>query len=246
MNTSQIPPGGWQFHEPATGWWAPHPIGHTHDQQVTNIIRHRRANPAITAKLNLSTDPAVVSQELVKFQQKRGAIAPDVLPKLTPPPTSPHMTEAVKGAVAAVKKMASGAAILMEWEESGMPHVTQDEAEARSAVCVACPKNERGKSLTEIFTAPVAAMIKKKMERKSSMNLRTTNDDKLAVCQACLCPMATKVWFPSELITKRLKPDQRAELHPSCWILKLSSPTPLSQVGQSPTSTSADSSAATS
>lgn len=223
MNTSQTPPGGWQFHEPATGWWAPSPIGHTFDQQVNNIIKHRRANPAIVAKHNLSLDPNVVGSQLIQFQQKRGALPPDSPPKLTPPPTSPLMSGAVREAVAVVKKMATGAALLTEWEEAGLPHVSQEVANQRAATCSQCPKNERGKALTDIFTVPVANMIKKKMERLDGMNLHTPFDSQLATCQACLCPMRTKVWMPTELVLKRLKPDQKAELqpqNPTCWILQ--------------------------
>lgn len=219
MNTTQIPPGGWQFHEPSTGWWAPHPIGHTFDQQVRNIIKHRQANPAITAKLSLSTDISAVGSELIKFQQKRGAIEPDAIPKLTPPPQSQHiMTEAVKGAVAAVRKMASGAALLMEWQEMGMPAVSKEVAESRASVCVSCPKNEKGKSLTDIFTVPVAAMIKKKLDTLVEMKLFTSHDTQLSVCSACACPLRTKIWVPIELVLKRLKPEFKKELHNPCWI----------------------------
>lgn len=246
MNTSQIPAGGWQYHVAQTGWWAPHPIGFTHDQQCQNIQKHLLANPAIVAQHNLATDIPTISRQLIQFQQKRGALPGDPVPKLTPPMSSPQMSGAVKQAVAVVKKMAAGAALLMEWEEAGLPHVLQDVAENRAYTCSKCPKNEKGKSLTDIFTAPVAAMIKKKMERLDGMNLHTKYDAELATCQACLCPMRTKVWVTEELILKRLKSEQRAELDPSCWILKLQSPTQSSAVAESPTSMSADSSAATS
>lgn len=223
MNLSQTPPGGWVFHQPQTGWWAPHPVGHTHDQQVQNIIKHRLANPAITAKHKLSTDFAAVSAELVRYQQGRGALPADVPPKLTPPLSTPQLSGAVREAVAVVKKMATGAALLMQWEEEGMPHVEQAQADSRAATCAKCPKNDKGKSLTEIFTVPVANMIKKKMERLDGLNLHTPHDSELKVCQACLCPMRTKVWMPTELVLKRLKPDQKAELqqdNPVCWILQ--------------------------
>lgn len=242
MNTSQIPAGGWQWHEASTGWWAPHPIGFTFDQQIQNIIKHRRANPAIVAKHNLSLDPNVVGSQLIQFQQKRGALPPDSPPKLTPPLTSPLMSGAVREAVAVVRKMAAGAALLMEWEEAGLPHVEQAKAEARASTCAKCPKNEKGKALTDIFTVPVATMIKKKMERLNEMNLHTSFDAQLATCQACLCPMRTKVWMPTELVLKRLKPEQKAELqpdNPKCWILQeLQSFTPLSAKAQSPEITS--------
>jgi hypothetical protein len=218
MNTSQTPPGGWVWYEPSTGWWAPHPIGHTYDQQIQNIIKHRRANPAVVAKHNLSLDPQVVGQQLIQYQQKRGAIAPDPIPKLTPPLQTAQMSGGVRAAVAAVKKMASGAALLFEWQEAGMPHVERDTADRRAAVCVKCPKNERGKSLTDIFTAPVAAQLKKKMEKLAEINLFTSVDSELAVCSACACPLKTKVWVPLDLILKRLKPEVKQDLHESCWI----------------------------
>lgn len=232
MNTSATPPGGWQFHSPQTGWNAPTPVASTFDQTVNLIIKHRRANPAIVAKHKLSTDPAVVSQELIKFQQIRGALPPDPIPKMTPPLSSPRMAGAVRDAVAAVRKVASGAALLFEWEEAGMPHVEQSVADTRASTCVVCPKNQKGKNLTDIFTVPVADMIKKKMERLDQINLKTSYDLELAVCSACLCPMRTKVWMPLDLILKRMKPETKSELNqanPKCWILQESeSPTPLS------------------
>lgn len=244
MNTSQIPAGGWIWHEPSTGWWAPHPIAFTFDQQVQNIIKHRAANPAMVAKYKLSLDPAVVGQQLIQYQQKRGALPNDSPPKLTPPPTSPQMSGGVRAAVAAVRKMAAGAALLFEWQEAGMPHVEQSVAESRADTCSKCPKNEKGKNLTDIFTVPVANQIKKKMEALADLKLSTSHDSELAVCSACACPLRTKVWVPGELILKRLKPEVKSDLHESCWILRLSSPTPLLAKAQSPPITSQGSSVA--
>jgi len=244
MNTSQFPNGGWVFHQPQTGWNAPTPVASTFDQTVKLIIKHRQANPAIVAKHKLSTDPAVVSQELIKFQQIRGALPPDPIPKLTPPVSTPRMAGAVREAVAAVRKVAAGAALLFEWEEAGMPHVEQSLADTRSETCSTCPKNEKGKNLTDIFTVPVADMIKKKMERLEQSNLRTKHDSQLAVCSACLCPMRTKVWIGLDLILNRMKPETLAELNqtnPRCWILQESeSPIPLSAPDPSPVTTAPD------
>jgi len=195
----------------------------------------------MVAKHKLATDEATVGRQLIQFQQARGALPADVLPKIAPPMSTPQMSEGVRQAVAVVRKMASGASLLMEWEEAGLPHVEQAQAESRAAICVKCPKNEKGKALTDIFTVPVANMIKKKMERLDGMNLRTSHDSELATCQACLCPMRTKVWITTDLVLKRLKPDQKAELqpeNPKCWILQESqSLTPSSATDQSPSTT---------
>jgi len=226
MNLSEIPSnGGWMFEQPQTGWGIRRPLstGLTHDQAVSEIIRHRRANPAITIKHSLATDPASVSAELVRYQQARGAMPIDQLPPLTPPSQpAPQVPGASSASVVVIKKIASGAASLMEWEQAGMVPVDQATAEARAAICSVCPKNQQGKSLSEIFTTPLANIIKTKVERLNTMNLRTQSDDKLFTCQACNCAMRLKVWLPKELIDKRRKPEWDAELNqanPRCWIL---------------------------
>lgn len=220
LSRSQIPPGGWQFYQPQTKWSAPTPVSSTFDQTVILIIKHRMANPAISIKNKLETDPASVGNELESYTRARLGMGPAISPKLTPPSARPQMSGAVSQAVAAVKKVAQGAAVLMEWDESGLPPVPKELAEKRAAICAGgCPKNDLGKSVTEVFTLPLANLIKRRFERLQQLNLTTSYDDKLAVCQACLCPLKLKVHTPIELIQKRLSPEARAELDPRCWIL---------------------------
>jgi hypothetical protein len=189
------------------------------------IIKHRLANPAAVAKYRLSTDPGTVSAELIKFQQIRGALPPDAVPKLTPPPVqAPRLVGAVVDAVAAVKKLAAGASALLEWEEQGYPHVEKEVAEKRAETCSICPKNQQGRSLTEYFTVPVAELYNKRFKKLDEQKLTTSFDGLLNVCQGCLCPMRTKVWFPPQMIVKRLTPEIRGQLNqiqPRCWQLDL-------------------------
>ena len=217
FSRSQFPPGGWEYYQPQTNWSPPTPKGSTFDQTVILIIKHRMANPAMIVKHNLSTDPAVVGDELENYTRARLGIMP--MGKSTPPPSTPYLSGAVQAGVAAVKKLAAGAAILMEWDESGMPPVAAELSEKRAGICSTCPKNSTGKSLTEFFTVPLAELTRRRFERLQQLNLTTSHDDKLNVCEACLCPLALKVHAPMELILKRLKPEQRAELDPRCWIL---------------------------
>lgn len=220
LSLTQIPSGGWQFYQPQTQWWAPNPIANTYGQQVNNIIKHRQANPAVVVKHNLSLDPAVVGNELVTFTRARLNMGPAISPKMTPPPAQPQMSGAVRGAVAAVKKLAEGAALLLEWEQSGLPPEPKEVSEARALICSDCPKNDKGKSLSEFFTVPVSERMRKQFQKLHELNLTTTHDEKLNVCQACLCPLKLKVHTPMGLIQSRLKPEMRAELDPRCWILK--------------------------
>jgi hypothetical protein len=184
------------------------------------IIKHRLANPAAIAKYHLSVNPVQVGNELEQYNRLRLGLPTQPSPKSVPPASQPQMSGAVQGAVAAVKKIAAGAALLMDWEESGLPPVAPEVSEARAAICATCPKNESGKSLTEYFTVPLSNLIKRRYERLEQMSLKTSHDAKLSVCQACLCPLRLKCHSPIEIILKHLKPAQRAELDPRCWITK--------------------------
>jgi len=221
FSRNSFPPGGFQFYQSQSKWSAPNPKGNTFDRQVAEIIEHRKRNPAMLIQHKLSIDPAVVGNELESFNRARlgiPAIRP-ALEQIPPPESSPLLSVPVRDAISAVKKIAAGAALLMEWEESGLPPEPAPVSEARAAVCAVCPKNEKGKSLTELFTVPAANRIQEKLKRLHEMDLKTSKDAELNVCQACLCPLKLKVHTPMSLIQKRLKPEQRAELDPKCWIL---------------------------
>lgn len=213
-----IPPNGWIFREPSTGWTAPTPISSTFDQTVQQIIAMRKKNPAITAKLKLATNKEAVAAELERYTRKRLGLPEGATP--LPFPVSHRFPSAsVAGAVGAVKKLASGAALLLEWEQEGAKPVAKELAENRAAICAACPKNEKGATLSEWFTIPAANLIRKQFERLNAMNLATSKDAELNVCSACLCPLRLKVHVPLALALKRIKPEIKAELDPKCWIL---------------------------
>lgn len=219
LSHTQTPPQGWAFYQPQTRWTLPNPVSVTFDQAVTLIIKHRQANPATTIQHKLPTDFNSVAAELDAFTRARLGMAPLSFPKQTPPPAVPQLSGAVQAGVAAVKKIAAGAALLMEWEESAMPPVAAQLSQKRADTCATCPKNEQGKALTDYFTGPLSEKMRARFARLFAMNLTTTQDEKLNVCSACLCPLRLKVHTPIELILKRLKPEQRAELDPRCWIL---------------------------
>lgn len=217
MNRHEFPSGGWQFFEPSTNWWAPAPVSNTFDQQVINIIKHRRANPAATAKYHLATDPGSVGNELEAFTRKRLNL-PEVAPPKILPPQHPSYRPPVAGVITDIKKLAAGAGLLMEWEESGLPPAPAEKATARAATCATCPKNS-SKQFGQWFTGPLSELLRRKIQRLNEMALTTPSDAQLGVCSACLCPLRLKVHTPFELIAKRFKPEHKAELDPRCWIL---------------------------
>lgn len=192
----------------------PSPTAWTFGQAVQMIIKMRRANPAVTNQHKLATSPDIVSQELIDYTNRRLGNPTPSLPKFSPPPISRQ----VAGAVADIKKLAQGAALLLEWQESGVAPVPSPQSTARAAVCLKCVKNSKAE-LTAWFTLPVSERIRAQLSRLNQMNLATPHDDALGVCSACLCPLKLKVHTPLELIQKRMNDKAKAELDASCWIL---------------------------
>jgi len=133
------------------------------------------------------------------------------------PVPSRSISQSVAAAVAAVKKLAAGGALLLEWEVSGEAPVPNEIATQRASICAECPKNQKG-DFTRWFTKPVSELVKKKMQRVHAMNLKTVHDDKLGTCVACECPLKLKVFCGIDLIHKHLKPEAKAELWEKCWI----------------------------
>lgn len=116
----------------------------------------------------------------------------------------------------------SGAKHPLAWLASGRKPVDQAASLSRAGTCVSCPKNGSG-PLTEWFTEPAAAVIKKAIEKRTGYKMQTLYDAALGVCEACHCVMVLKVHEPIDLVLKGLKPEAKAKLWGNCWILKESS-----------------------
>lgn len=114
----------------------------------------------------------------------------------------------------AAQRYANGVATLTEWLGSGGETVDHWKAQDRAETCLRCPMNKDGLQLAEA----VAAAIKRQVELKNQLHLRVQGERALYTCQACLCPLRTKIWLP----LARVKPedDERANYDPNCWLLK--------------------------
>jgi len=219
-----LPPGGLRFYQAETNWF---PTPHSgFEETVAQIIAHRQKNRHLAERHGWPTDRDKVAIELDDFNTRvcmemgwKEYVASDNPPEAPPVKHPGGFTDSqISGSLSAVKRLAAGAALLMDWEESGLPPVAAKLAEERAVVCVTCPMNSK-EELSAWFTVPVASAIKSRLSRLHSLNLATPYDERLNVCLACLCPLGLKVHTPIELIAKRLKPEVMASLHPQCWIL---------------------------
>jgi len=212
FNRHQFPAGGgWKFRQPQTNWVNPNAmVGF--QASVDAIVKHRKQNPAITTKHQLSTDPVAVGDELETFTRARLGI-----PKVAPTffhQSSSRLPSRVVAAAGDIKTAARGTAVLLDWLTSGGAPVEQSLAEARASVCVECPKNVEG----SWFTVAPAELIRSTLSARSDLKLQTKYDDRLKSCDVCKCLNRLKPWVPIKHILKGTPSDIMAAFPSQCWI----------------------------
>lgn len=213
------PPKGWMFLEPSTGWRAP--TGLTFDQTVRAIIGHRTNN----RQYRLATDYDVVAQQLDDYTCARLKNDPhwcaDHRPESFTVPLPRRSLRAEAGSVAAGSRFlantSAGIKLWIDWFGEGKP-VDKPLAEKRAEICAGCPQNDRKGNILEWFTGIAAKEILAIFSALKDLNLSTSKDDVLKVCQACDCPLKAKVWAPLHIIKKHLSKDRFDRLDPQCWI----------------------------
>lgn len=241
LNNAKIrrawPPGGWIYHEQATGWTAPTPMSDNFDSTVDKIIRHRLANRGH----NLSVDRLTIELELMHQtalrimestpehvaawvvpidedgKKKLEALRRSSLPAHREDASPAAPAAAGRGLMGRVLSIANGARTLGRWLGEGHHPVSPEDANARATVCEACPLNQPGDWFDRV-TGAVADFVREEITAKSAMNLRVNNEDKLGTCQACGCNLRLKVWVPLSTITGRTPPEEFDELSETCWI----------------------------
>lgn len=215
--------GGWRYRQPQFGNWTNPMALVGFDASVKAIIAARQRNRALSIKHQLSTDYEAVADELIQYNRKIRN-----LPDPAPPSFFQSSRNSLQnGGVAAAgtnwlrrfSQIGTGIATISDLKRSGRDPVLPEVAEKRASICVDCPKNLPG-DLFSIFTKPIANLVRHQIEDKTRLNLKTSKDDKLNVCDACGCPIQLKVFFPLDVIKAHIKQAELEQLDPRCWILK--------------------------
>jgi hypothetical protein len=225
---TQAPPGGFLYAQRQTAWqnWIVDPPSQwDFDRLCLALQAHRRANP----RFKFSTNLALIQNEVDSENARRVAAIPGAADVYTVSDgtavsfrQAPVQSSPLQQVAAVAGKLSTGAATIEDFLESGEAPASKETAESRAAICVQCPQNGKG-DFTRWFTVPVANRIRNQLEAREKRGLRTSLDDKLGVCEACLCPMKLKVFFPIEFIIRHMSEEVKAQLNaakPRCWILQ--------------------------
>jgi hypothetical protein len=218
-NRAISPPNGWTFYLPQTKW-VPRP--NSSFQGVTEALYHHlRGNPHVLKQLGWPLELPFIAEKIDDFNAKvceangwtdyisteaaggRPAVAP------FPFPTAEGLRS--------LRRVAAGGELLVEWLSSGAEAVSGQLSEARASVCAGCEKNEPG-ALSNFFTRAASESIRRALNLRREWKLETTQDEKLGVCAACLCPLRLKVHIPLDRILPKLDEETKGQLVPNCWI----------------------------
>lgn len=218
FSRSTFPPGGWFFHQPQTGWSSPTPTSSTFDQTVLLIIKERQRHPAISAKYRLSTDIPTVQRELERFTKLRLGIQ-DAQPVVSLSAPPPRPSQLLISAAEDIKRLARGAALLIEWNNSNLGPVAGEIALSRASRCELCPLNSKSR-LGDWLNVPVAAALKTRLGRIMEMNLMSQDGAKLGLCLAIFAPACLLIHAPQPIFDAKMKPEMRQAIDPKCWLQK--------------------------
>lgn len=210
-------PGGYDFLEPSTRW-KPAPFSSL-DSIVQQLISHRQGRPDLIAKNKWSLDRGVVMQEVMaynvaKCQQMGWLEYITGSAEAVPFHSTPHRTLLQK-----VQAVAGGGKTVVEWLGKGADSVSPELSAKRGLICASCPRNVPG-DWTSFFTVPVSQGILAALNLREQWKLSTPYDDKLNVCEVCLCPIKLKLHMPMTEIMSKMKPEVMEALPDFCWIKK--------------------------
>jgi hypothetical protein len=220
---TEHPPYSFQFLQPETGQTSPFVGSFNHVVEQTMILR--QANPFLAERHGWRLDVAGIEADVDAYNTARCiaggwlafVVMDDAIP-LTPTYVMPPPAQKKTSVVGAIRNVAAGVGVLLDWLGSGGKAVEQSLADSRAAICAECPKNNGG-DFTAFFTKPIADKIRTQLEIRGDLQLRTPHDDKLTVCSACSCPLKLKVWAPIDHVLSHTPDDVKQQLDSRCWIL---------------------------
>lgn len=221
-NTSTVPPGGWRYEQPVTGFKLNSMSGFL--DACKELLNHRRSNQLPRASIN------ECAEDIDAATCQRIGHDPywciDPAQKKTGQPLWQSAANVLHAAARAINTASTGAQILLEWLGSGGKPVSQELAQARANVCIndcSDPQRQnhcynRPPQFFQKINAAVAKAILEQRREKENLGLKVENEEKLHTCQICECHSPLKVWVPMDIIMARTKPEIFQKFPDYCWM----------------------------
>jgi len=213
-------PGGHKFYDAILKYrarpWA------SVEEIAAGLIAARKANPALTQQHGWSTDDVTVRNEVdeaiaLHCQQMgwHGYLADGGQPAPVPFRQT-HQSQRLLGRL---KNVAASSPVIIDFVKSKEEAVPIKLATQRAEICLACPHNQKTKSLLDVFTTSASEAIRKGLEQLMGWNLEVPNGEELSVCAVCQCPLKLKIFLPLARIRLKMSDEVREQLPEWCWIL---------------------------
>jgi hypothetical protein len=218
---NHFPPGEWQMLHPEAG--QKEPWKGSFSEIAAKELAFRQQNPAIVQKNNLSLNPADIENDVDAYNTQRMIAGGyfnfvEFEGDYAPSPEKKTRFNPLAGAVAGAKAIAAGVGVWLEMFGPEGKTVSQDVAERRAATCVRCQLNDTKTSIKNLFLDKAAQEIQQVYGILNNLDLHTSQDEKLGVCRACLCPLKSKVWADISHIANHLTDEMKEKLWSECWI----------------------------
>ena len=233
INTKSLPPGGWRMKQNAANgaFLKEFKSFEPWSMFLSSILEFRKANKLPRATVG------EVDADVQDYMCREFGGDPQycVVKKNTTTGQFQRVARGAARAVAGLRKLATGATILVDMFGGSKAPVAADLAQDRSDICTgrlsgnACPYN-RPDADFNFITDPVSGFIKAQFEKLYEMKLEVQGQDNLQTCAICLCPLKLKVWTPIETILDRTPKAMlakfKSEAPAQCWIVTETKNTP--------------------
>lgn len=115
-----------------------------------------------------------------------------------------------------IRHIPHGADSIREWLGCNPVAEKPEVSEARAKICADCNRNVDSWFLTET----IANAIKRHLEVKNALKLKTSYDDQLGTCAVCTCELKLLVHEPLALVQSQLTEEEMSQYPSHCWKLR--------------------------